>query len=260
MRKSDTLMDSCCAVIFCGGRATRVQSVLDELPKALIPLDKTPYLDGLLKILRVAGIKKVVLCVSPFTSSISTYVGNGSRFNLDVRYSVDDGNVENAGALWAALPLTDTSLMICINGDTVVDVDFQNLVRTHVWHRGVATLVGSTRDDQPHPGAIEVGADGWVKGIYEFEQDEGKSVDIPSDSIRMSNSGVYVFDKKRLHRHWPSQHRVGKLEQGLLRLLAWKRLLWAFPNGDRYLLDLGTEARLQQARSDINQIGSFFLS
>ena len=129
--------------------------------------------------------------------------------------------------------------MICINGDTVVDVDFQNLVRAHVWCEGTATLVGSTRDDQPHPGAIEVGADGWVKGIYEFEQDEGKSVGLHSDSIRMSNSGVYVFNKKRLHCHWPPQHRVGKLEQGLLRLLAWKRLLWAFPNGDRYLLDLG---------------------
>ena len=90
MRRPNTLMDSCCAVIFCGGHATRVQSVLDGLPKALIPLDKTPYLDGLLKILRVAGVKKVVLCVSPFTNLISKYVGNGSRFNLDVRYSVDD--------------------------------------------------------------------------------------------------------------------------------------------------------------------------
>lgn len=259
MKQTDALMNSCCAVVFCGGRATRVQSTLDGLPKALIPLDTTPYLDGLLNLFRLSGIQKVVLCISPLTSAIEKHIESGSRFKVDVRYSVDSGYVENAGALWAALQLVDTPLILCVNGDTIVEIDFRALVCAHVHSGGIATLVGSTRDDQPHPKAVEVGLNGWVKNIYELEQDAGRPVEISPHCLWMSNSGVYVFDRRNIARYWSRHLRVGKLEQGFLRTLAVRRLLWAFPNGDKYLLDLGTEDRLERAQSEINRIGSFFL-
>jgi len=259
MKQSDALMKGCCAVVFCGGRATRLRSILHGLPKALIPLGTTPYLEGLLTLFRLSGIKKAVLCISPLTSVIEKIIGNGSRFGLEIHYSTDSGSVENAGALWQALRLIDTPLMLCINGDTVVDVDFRQLVHAHLRSGAIGNLVGSMRDDQPHPKAIEVGLDGWVKGVYELEQDAGKSIKTASHSLWMANSGVYVFDRRTIHRFWPPHLRVGKLEQGLLRTLSNKRLLWAFPNGDRYLLDIGTEDRLEQMQSEVNIIGSFFL-
>lgn len=203
MNRTDVLMDACCAVVFCGGRATRLEHQLHGLPKALIPLDTTPYLDGLLGLFRLSGIGKIVLCISSFTSAIKKHIGNGSRFGLEVGYSVDSGYVENAGALLQALRCIDTPLVLCINGDTVVNIDFIELIHAHVRSGGIATLVGSMRDDQPHPKAVEVGLNGWVKDIYELEQDDGRLIETSPHSLWMSNSGVYAFDRQRVAHFWP---------------------------------------------------------
>ena len=248
----------CTAVIFCGGRATRLLPVIGKLPKALVKLDNMAYLDSLLFFLRAAGIVKVCLCISPFSRVIAGHIENGSRFSMRVSYSIDSGLVENAGALWSALPTIDSPLVLCVNGDTIVQVDITSLLHAHICNGALATLVGSTRLDQPHPGAVVVRPDGWVHDIYEKEQDEGFLPGSPLQMMRLSNCGVYVFDRCQLKRHWSPCYSIGKLEQGLLKSLAAKRLLWAYPNSDRYVLDLGTEERLANARASLNEISTFF--
>jgi NDP-sugar pyrophosphorylase family protein len=79
-----------------------------------------------------------------------------------------------------------------------------------------------------------------------------------STSKTYSNSGVYVFNMGSLEKCWLDEHKVGKLEQGLLRSLAARKDLTALDNGDRYLLDIGTPERLMTARSQINSISRVF--
>ena len=89
----------CTAVVFCGGRATRLQGHLRGNPKALVLLDRRPYLHSLLHRFCDAGLKQVVLCVSPFTTDIIKLIRGGSEYGLRVRYSIDSGLRENADAL-----------------------------------------------------------------------------------------------------------------------------------------------------------------
>lgn len=258
MTANNSFTDVCSAVIFCGGRATRLLPTIGKLPKALVKLDKTPYLESLLLFLKAAGITKIRLCISPFSLAIGEHIENGVRFGVDVSYSVDNGLIENAGALWTTLPSIDTPLLLCINGDTIARVNIENLINEHIRSGSLATLVGSTRTDQPHPGAILVGYDGWVYDICEKEQDEEKPFDLSSQMLRLSNCGVYVFDRLRLKQNWPRCYSTGKIEQGLLKHLASNHLLWTYHNQDNFVLDLGTEERLASAQSRMEEISTFF--
>ena len=244
----------CSAVIFCGGQATRLRDNLRGTPKALVVLDRRPYLHSLLVRIRDAGLNKVVLCVSPFTDEIINLVRGGEDYGLQISYSLDSGLLENADALWQARNKILTPLAICINGDTIFDIDFTKLVETHLGGGTVATLVASERLDQPHPDGVEILPNNRVVDLDEKAQDLGLPVVRSASATGYSNSGVYIFDMRRLEKNWSEEDRVGKIEQGLLRSLAGKGQLSAMRNGRRYLLDIGTPERLMIARSQLDSI------
>jgi hypothetical protein len=120
--------------------------------------------------------------------------------------------------------------------------------------------VASSRTDQPHPRAVEIGVNGKVVDIHEWAQDRKLKAQVSPYSNFYANSGVYVLDMARLDKHWPKEEQVGKIEQGLLRSLARGKELFAFENGSRYLIDLGTPERLTAARSQINLMSKFFVA
>jgi NDP-sugar pyrophosphorylase family protein len=170
---------------------------------------------------------------------------------------MDSGLFDNADALWNARSLITTPLILCVNGDTIINVDFNQLVLAHIQSEALATLVASNRTDQPHPGAVEVRAGRKVVDIHEWAQDSEMEVSISQYSNACSNSGVYILDFRRLMQEWSEQERKGKLEQGLFRTLAKKNELYAYDNEFRYLIDIGTPERLCAARSSLATISEF---
>lgn len=257
-RVPDILSKSVTSVVFCGGKATRLTPLGLGVPKALVPIGSDNYLRGLLRLLRSFNLDQIVLCVSPSTMRIASDLGDGRSLGVNIRYAVDTGDVENAGALRNAWPDLHTPLLLCINGDVLFDVDIDKLIASHVWSGATATLVASSRLDQPHAGGIEVGISGWVRDIHEADQDQGKVIVASPTSVLRSNSGVYVLDRRKVDQNWPARYHIGKVEEGLLRWLAKENRLWAFDNGYRYLLDLGTPDRLRRAFSTIWQVVPFF--
>lgn len=246
------------SVIFCGGSASRLAPANLGVPKALLPIGRDTYLRGLLRLLKRYNLDQVVLCVSNSTLQIANDLGDGRNLGVNIRYAVDTGNVENAGALRNAWPDLHTPQLLCINGDVLFNVNLNLLIASHISSGATATLVASSRTDQPHPGGIEIGIDGWVRDIHEADQDQGNKIQVSVTSILKANSGLYVIDRQKTDQDWLPEYRLGKLEEGLLRWLAQRRRLWAYDNGHRYLLDLGTPDRLKHAYSTINQVASFF--
>lgn len=254
MREKSKLIMRCTVVVFCGGRATRVKRELRRLPKALVPLANEPYLVVLLKKLQRVGFANAIICTSPFTRDIVTELRKKSPRDLDIQFSEDSGKVENGGALWQAMKSIRTNTALCINGDTIVDLDHRTLVREHVKHRASVSIVVSSRADQPHPGGVVIRPDSWVDDIVEEELDRAESVGRKEGLRYMSNSGAYVVDREMLLKNWPKRFRAVKLETGLFRYLARKRRVWAFDNGNRYLLDFGSPDRLKKLRRNIDRI------
>jgi NDP-sugar pyrophosphorylase family protein len=77
-------------VILAGGVASRLGERAGNLPKALVPVAGRPFADLQLEWLTSQGVREVVYCIGYRGDQIRTYVGDGSRWGLVVRY-VDEG-------------------------------------------------------------------------------------------------------------------------------------------------------------------------
>jgi MurNAc alpha-1-phosphate uridylyltransferase len=116
-------------VILAGGLATRLQPATLKMPKALIQVAGRPFIDHQLALLREQGVNHVVLCVGQFGKMIEDYVGDGSRFGLDVRYSYDgDVLLGTGGAIKKASGILPDAFMI-LYGDSYLDIDFRPVVQ-----------------------------------------------------------------------------------------------------------------------------------
>jgi MurNAc alpha-1-phosphate uridylyltransferase len=111
-------------VILAGGLAQRLRPVTERIPKALIDVNGKPFIDWQLNLLARRGILKVVLCVSYKSEMIKEYVGDGSRYKIEVKYS-EDGieQLGTGGAIKKALPLLNQEFMV-LYGDSYLDLDY----------------------------------------------------------------------------------------------------------------------------------------
>jgi MurNAc alpha-1-phosphate uridylyltransferase len=127
-------------VILAGGLATRLYPVTRKIPKALIKIAGRPFIDHQLALLREKGVIQIVLCVGYLGEMIEEYVGDGSRWGLDVQYSYD-GNVllGTGGAVKKALSLLPDTFFI-LYGDSYLDIDY-NAVIERFYDEGLPVLM-----------------------------------------------------------------------------------------------------------------------
>jgi NDP-sugar pyrophosphorylase family protein len=76
--------------ILAGGRATRMGELAADSPKFLLKVAGRPFADHQLAWLAASGVDRAVLCVGHLGQQIREFVGDGSRWGVDVAY-VDDG-------------------------------------------------------------------------------------------------------------------------------------------------------------------------
>jgi len=111
------------AVILAGGRGERLRPITDTIPKPLIPINGKPLLEYLLEMLKGQGITEVVLLLGYLSEKIAEYFGDGSKFGLNIKYSIlplfDEKGLENESGtrIKTAAPLLDDIflLMYCDN-------------------------------------------------------------------------------------------------------------------------------------------------
>jgi N-acetyl-alpha-D-muramate 1-phosphate uridylyltransferase len=113
------------AVILAGGFAKRLGLITEQIPKALVKINDIPFVDWQLSLLARKGIKKVIFCVSHKSEMIESHIGDGSRFNLEVKYSKDGiTQLGTGGAIRKSIPLLDESFMV-LYGDSYLEMDYK---------------------------------------------------------------------------------------------------------------------------------------
>lgn len=131
------------AVLLAGGRGTRLQPFTISLPKPLMPVGDHPILEILIRQLKNAGVKKVIICVGYLESLIRSYFGDGSKLGIEIIYSSEDEPLGTAGPL----KLVESHLketFFFMNGDLFSDVDLKAMYDFHKKQNGPATI-GLTR-------------------------------------------------------------------------------------------------------------------
>ena len=111
--------------ILAGGLATRLGSLTELVPKSLIEIQHRPFIDWQLRLLSRSGIEKVVICLGHKSEMIQDFVGDGSRYGINIVYSFDGPTqLGTGGAIRKALPLLSDEFMV-MYGDSYLPTDFK---------------------------------------------------------------------------------------------------------------------------------------
>ena len=113
--------------ILAGGLATRLRPITESIPKAMVPINGTPFIDYQLHYLKHQGIEHVVLCLGYLGHIIENHVGTGNQYGLNITYSYDGNNyLGTGGALIKALDLMDENFFI-LYGDSFLPIQFKKI-------------------------------------------------------------------------------------------------------------------------------------
>jgi NDP-sugar pyrophosphorylase family protein len=110
--------------LLAGGLATRLRPITITIPKAMLMVADEPFITHQLRLLRREMITDVVICCGYLGEQIEAFVGDGSRFGCNVRYSYDGDVLKGTGgALRQAMPLLGREFFV-MYGDSYLPTSF----------------------------------------------------------------------------------------------------------------------------------------
>jgi MurNAc alpha-1-phosphate uridylyltransferase len=116
------------AMILAAGRGERLKPFTNSHPKALCIVRGKPLIEHHVINLAAAGYKKIVINHAYLGGQIRHYLGNGSRFGVELCYSPEPpGGLETGGGIVLALPFFEGQPFITVNADIYTDFNFATI-------------------------------------------------------------------------------------------------------------------------------------
>ncbi len=230
------------AIILAGGRGTRLQSIISDLPKPLAPVGKRPFLDILLdKINTCTSINRVILAVGYRSDMIMARYRSKRSYNFTIDFSVETQLLGTGGALKKALNLTTSRDIIVQNGDTFAEIDYRELIESHVRRKALITIVLVKVDDTTGYGSVEIDPRHRILAFREKEKPSGPGY---------VNTGIYLL-RKRLFDPIPDD-TVLSMEIEILPNLI-KKSAYAYISEGKFI-DIGLPATYYQAEEYLKEV------
>lgn len=172
-------------VIMAGGRGTRLLPHTEKCPKPLLHVNGKPMVEHIIEQARAEGFRRFALAVHYLGHMIEDYLGNGSRWGVQINYLREDTPLGTAGAIGLLNPRPDTSFLV-INGDVLTDIRYGELLDFHSSHAALATMAVRVHEWQ-HPFGVV-----YTRGVDIIGYEE-KPV-----SRSHINAGIYVLEPSAL--------------------------------------------------------------
>ncbi len=183
-------------VILAGGMGMRIRGVAADLPKSLIPVAGKPFLAWQFELLKLCGISDIVLCLGYRGEQVEEFAGDGSAWNLRVRYSREnsEGLLGTGGAIVHALPLLEPVFGI-LYGDSYLPFDYKGVYDVFNKRHANALMCVYRNNNQWDSSNIRV-KDGNV--VYYFKQSRPGEADCIDYGFSMFHRSVFEAYRDRV--------------------------------------------------------------
>lgn len=226
------------AIILAGGFGTRLQSVVNHLPKPMAPINGEPFLNYQLNYLKHYGIKNVILSVGYLAEKIKAYYGY--NFNgIKVDYVVEENPMGTGGGIRLALEKCTESLSFVLNGDSFFDVDLIKFYDRHIQNRSQISLALRKVNNSSRYGTIEKTKENIISS---FKEKSG------IDHEGIINGGVYLLDKNLYLQKTPSATNFS-IEKDFFEKQLSNSLISGF-EFEGYFIDIGIPEDYLKAQND----------
>lgn len=174
------------AMILAAGFGERLRPLTETTPKPLLKIHGKPLIQHHIERLARAGICELVINTSWLGEQIESFIGDGSRFGVQVAWSREPQPLETGGGIRRALSLLGSDPFLVVNGDVWSTYTYSRLADFHLDDEVDAHLV--LVDNPEHHPAGDFELDGGGRLRY-----PGFAVDRGDQSVTLTFSGISVM-------------------------------------------------------------------
>jgi N-acetyl-alpha-D-muramate 1-phosphate uridylyltransferase len=128
-------------MILAAGRGERMGNLTQNCPKPLLKVRGRCLIDWHLIKLYDAGFKDVVINVAYLSKEIIEFVGDGSKWRLNISISEEEQALETAGGIKQAIKYLGDEPFAVINADIFSDYNYKNLKNRSLQKKSMGHLV-----------------------------------------------------------------------------------------------------------------------
>ncbi len=171
------------AIILAGGKGTRLQSLLSDIPKCMAPINGVPFISLILSYLKQGGISKIFISVGYNKEYIIKNL-NINYSGMEILFVPEDIPLGTGGAVKAALALCSSPFPLVVNGDTFFRPDLKLLYQSHLLTNSALTIAVIEMPDVSRYGSVSIGENGRITSFNEKSE-------VASNGY--INGGVYLM-------------------------------------------------------------------
>jgi dTDP-glucose pyrophosphorylase len=226
-------------VIMAGGPGRRLRPLTADCPKPLLRIGNKPILETILETFVGEGFTRFYIAVNYRGDMLERQIGDGSRWNAEIRYLRETSALGTAGAL-SLLPERPDQPLIVMNGDVLTKVNFGHMLDFHR-REGAAATMAVRQFEQVVP-----------YGVLTIDRHRIASIREKPMFSFFVNAGIYVLDPACLDL-MPSPGAPCDMPDLFSTLIAHGRPTAAFPIRE-YWIDVGQVDDLERARGEYSEI------
>ncbi len=227
-------------IILAGGLGTRLRDSIQNLPKAMAPVNGKPFLEYQFDFINRFGFRRIILSTGYMSSSIENYFGNKYK-NLELVYSIEPEPLGTGGAVKLAFGKVTTPNALILNGDTLFRINLDLFFQRHIEELSKVTIALRQVENASRYGLVECDIDMNITAFREKSEDS-----FPG----LINGGIYLIRSKYFRSlNLPDKFSLEKdLFARMLDPEGYKACIL-----DDYFLDIGIPSDYLRAQNEFNE-------
>lgn len=170
------------ALIMAGGLGKRLRPLTLKIPKPLVKYKNIPIIEAIIRNLINNKISKIYVSVKYKKKKIISFIKK-KKFNSTFEFINERKFLGTAGSIFF-LKKKKLNNLIVLNGDTLVNIDFENFYNYHIKNKLAITVATKIIKFEIPYGLVK------TKSIYL------ESLDEKPEFVRSAIIGVYILNKK----------------------------------------------------------------
>ncbi len=229
------------AIILAGGKGTRLQSVISDIPKPMAPIAGKPFLEYLILQLKSYSVNDIILSVGYKKENVISFFSDGSKWGVNISYVSEKTPLGTGGSIQEIFKFIDDQNVLVMNGDSYINIDLARYINWHFSKKCIASIVITKINNTSRYGTVEIDIEYRIKNFTEKGEGKGPG---------WINAGVYLFHRSIFEN--ASTPKYCSLETDILPTLI-GREIYGYQCQDAFI-DIGTPESYNQAISFFSAI------
>lgn len=225
-------------VLMAGGMGTRLQPLTDDCPKPLLKIGDKPLLATIVEKFMEFGFRRFFVSVNYKAEMIEAFLGDGSRWGVQIDYLREGRYMGTAGAL-SLLPARPSHALIVMNGDVLTSVNIQHLLDFHLANKAKATMCVRNYHFK------------FPFGVIKADQHRLTNIEEKPLQRFLVNAGIYVLEPETLD--FVPKDSFFDMPSLFEKLIAQGYETAAFPIRE-YWMDIGRIDDFERANGEFTEI------